>query len=96
MDVITIKEMKDKGIDPEILFWVGCAGSFDDRALSATSPFLNPLTHINLFKGFPVTGLRTKLLTPSFNKSGPTVLCHSLAIMAAFSEPPNLDLQETK
>jgi hypothetical protein len=37
MDVITVKEMKDKGIDPEILFWVGCAGSFDDRAKKITN-----------------------------------------------------------
>ena len=43
MDVITIKEMKDKGIDPEILFWVGCAGSFDDRAKKITKSFVNLL-----------------------------------------------------
>ena len=43
MDVITVKEMKDKGIDPEILFWVGCAGSFDDRAKKITKSFVNLL-----------------------------------------------------
>ena len=32
MNILTIRELKDKGIEPEILFWVGCAGSFDDRA----------------------------------------------------------------
>ena len=45
MDVITIKEMKNRGIDPEILFWVGCAGSFDDRAKKITKlarPGLKP------------------------------------------------------
>ena len=31
----TIKTMADyaaEGKSPEVLFWVGCAGSFDDRA----------------------------------------------------------------
>ena len=32
MNVPTLKELKEKGVVPEILFWVGCAGSFDDRA----------------------------------------------------------------
>ena len=25
MNILTIRELKDKGIEPEILFWVGCA-----------------------------------------------------------------------
>ena len=29
--VPTMAEMVGKGESPEILFWVGCAGSFDDR-----------------------------------------------------------------
>lgn len=32
MEVKTMAEMKDSGEQPEILFWVGCAGSFDSRA----------------------------------------------------------------
>ena len=27
-----MSELAAQGIEPEILFWVGCAGSFDDRA----------------------------------------------------------------
>jgi hypothetical protein len=26
---------------PEVLFWVGCAGSFDDRAKKSRKPLLN-------------------------------------------------------
>lgn len=35
MASITVKTMAQymaEGLQPEILFWVGCAGSFDDRA----------------------------------------------------------------
>jgi heterodisulfide reductase subunit D len=28
----TMAEMAAEGKEPEILFWVGCAGSFDERA----------------------------------------------------------------
>ena len=43
MNILTIRELKDKGIDPEILFWVGCAGSFDDRAKRITKSFASLL-----------------------------------------------------
>ena len=32
MNAPTVAELVAKGESPEILFWVGCAGSFDDRA----------------------------------------------------------------
>ena len=37
--VRTMAEMKSKGESPEVLFWVGCAGSFDDRAKRVTIAF---------------------------------------------------------
>ncbi len=37
--VPTMAELKAKGQQPEILFWVGCAGSFDDRAKKVTRAF---------------------------------------------------------
>ena len=36
MTVPTLAEMNARGETPEILFWVGCAGSFDDRAKRIT------------------------------------------------------------
>ena len=36
MNVPTMAEMMALGKQPEILFWVGCAGSFDDRAKKIT------------------------------------------------------------
>ena len=43
MNIPTLKELNDKGIEPEILFWVGCAGSFDDRAKKITKSFVRLL-----------------------------------------------------
>jgi Fe-S oxidoreductase len=34
--VLTMAEMMANGEKPEVLFWVGCAGSFDDRAKKVT------------------------------------------------------------
>ncbi|HRO83923.1 MAG TPA: (Fe-S)-binding protein [Niabella sp.] len=44
MQVHTVAEMFAKGESPEILFWVGCAGSFDQRAQRITKAFANILT----------------------------------------------------
>lgn len=41
--VPTMAEMAALGKQPEILFWVGCAGSFDDRAKKITKAFVNLL-----------------------------------------------------
>lgn len=43
MNIFTIKELQNKGLQPEILFWVGCAGSFDDRAKKITKSFVSLL-----------------------------------------------------
>ncbi len=32
LEVKTMAEYAAEGKQPEVLFWVGCAGSFDDRA----------------------------------------------------------------
>ena len=43
--VPTMADMAATGETPEILFWVGCAGSFDDRYKKVTVAFsLNPMT----------------------------------------------------
>ena len=35
----TMAEYLAQGKNPEVLFWVGCAGSFDDRAKKITKAF---------------------------------------------------------
>jgi Fe-S oxidoreductase len=41
--VPTMAEMAAAGKQPEVLFWVGCAGSFDDRAKKITRAFVKLL-----------------------------------------------------
>jgi Fe-S oxidoreductase len=48
MNVPTMAEMTAKGIQPDVLFWVGCAGSFDDRAKKITKAFVKILNKANV------------------------------------------------
>ncbi len=41
----------EKGESPEVLFWVGCAGSFDDRAQRITRTFVRILNHCGVSFG---------------------------------------------
>ncbi len=43
MDIPTMAEMVERGERPEILFWVGCMGSFDDRSKKITVAFARVL-----------------------------------------------------
>jgi Fe-S oxidoreductase len=42
--VKSMAEMQASGESPEVLFWVGCSGSFDDRAKKITKAFVKILT----------------------------------------------------
>jgi heterodisulfide reductase subunit D len=52
--VPTMAEMMAKGEKPDVLFWVGCAGSFDDRAKKITKAFARILNKANV--NFAVLG----------------------------------------
>ena len=43
MNIPTLSEMTARGESPEILFWVGCAGSYDDRYKRVTKAFVKIL-----------------------------------------------------
>ena len=43
--VPTMAEYLAQGKSPEVLFWVGCAGSFDDRAKKITKAFVKILNN---------------------------------------------------
>ncbi|MEX2235649.1 MAG: (Fe-S)-binding protein [Cyclobacteriaceae bacterium] len=55
MKVPTMAEFAAKGESPEILFWVGCAGSFDDRYKRVTRSFVNILNAVGI--RFAVLGI---------------------------------------
>jgi heterodisulfide reductase subunit D len=46
--VRTVAEMAQQGEQPDILFWVGCAGSFDDRYKKVTRAFVKILQHLDI------------------------------------------------
>jgi Fe-S oxidoreductase len=48
MHVPTMAEFMAKGEKPEVLFWVGCAGSFDQRAQKITKAFVTILEKVGI------------------------------------------------
>lgn len=44
----TVAALAAEGKTPEILFWVGCAGSFDQRAQKITIAFIKILEHLQI------------------------------------------------
>ena len=48
MQVPTMAELTAKGESPDILFWVGCAGSFDQRAQRITVAFATILDKVGI------------------------------------------------
>lgn len=54
LKVPTMAEMMASGQQPDVLFWVGCAGSFDDRAKKITRAFVKILNNVRV--NFAVLG----------------------------------------
>jgi len=54
LKVPTMAEYLAQGKAPEVLFWVGCAGSFDDRAKKITKAFVKILNNCDI--NFAVLG----------------------------------------
>ncbi len=46
--VPTMAELASRGENPEVLFWVGCAGSYDERYKRVTKAFVKILTAANI------------------------------------------------
>jgi Fe-S oxidoreductase len=54
IEIPVMAELFAKGEKPEYLFWVGCAGAFDDRYKKVVRAFAKILTHLNV--SFAVLG----------------------------------------
>jgi Fe-S oxidoreductase len=54
IQVPVMADLFAKGEKPEYLFWVGCAGAYDDRYKKVTRAFAKILTHLNV--SFAVLG----------------------------------------
>ena len=56
MNIPTLAELTAKGESPEVVFWVGCAGSYDERAKRVTRAFVKILNAVGT--KFAVSGCR--------------------------------------
>ena len=45
MQIPTLASMAAEGMKPDVLFWVGCSGSFDERAKKITKAFIKILNY---------------------------------------------------
>ena len=68
LSVPTMSELAAQGKQPEILFWVGCAGSFDDRAKKITKAFVKILNKAQI--DFAVLGTEESCTGDPAKRSG--------------------------
>ena len=71
-------EYMAEGKQPEVLFWVGCAGSFDDRAKKITKAFVKLLNKANV--DFAVLGTEESCTGDPAKRSGNEFLFQMQAV----------------
>jgi len=78
-NIPTMAEMAAEGKQPEVLFWVGCAGSFDDRAKKITKAFVKLLQHAGV--SFAVLGTEESCTGDPAKRAGNEFLFQMQAAM---------------
>ena len=78
MQVKTYAEYATTGETPEVLFWVGCAGSFDQRAQKVTRSFVKILNHLNI--KFAVLGTEESCTGDPAKRAGNEFVFQMLAL----------------
>jgi len=78
MNVPTMAEMMSQGKKPEVLFWVGAAGSYDDRAKKITRAFVKLLHKANV--DFAVLGTEESSTGDAAKRAGNEFLFQMQAI----------------
>ena len=68
MKVPTLLEMSSRGEKPEVVFWIGCAGSFDERSKKITKAFVRILNNSNI--SFAVLGAEESCSGDPAKRSG--------------------------
>ena len=79
LKVPTMAEMTAAGEKPDYLFWVGCAGSFDDRAKKITKAIVKILNHCDV--SFAVLGTEESCTGDPAKRSGNEFLFQMQAMM---------------
>lgn len=75
----TVAELLAKGESPDILFWVGCAGSFDERAQKITRDICRILQHVGL--KYAILGTEESCTGDPAKRSGNEFLFQMQAMM---------------
>jgi Fe-S oxidoreductase len=78
LKVKTMAECLASGEVPEVLFWVGCAGSFDDRAKKITKAIAKILTHCNV--SFAILGQEESCTGDPAKRAGNEFLFQMMAM----------------
>mgnify|MGYP001168943242 CR=1 FL=1 len=78
LKVPTMAEFSVTGKQPEVLFWVGCAGSFDDRARKITKAFVRLLNKAEV--DFAVLGTEESCTGDPAKRSGNEFLFQMQAV----------------
>lgn len=79
IQVPTMADMMAAGEEPEVLFWVGCAGSYDERAQRVTQAFAKILTHCKI--KFAVLGTEENCTGDPAKRAGNEFLFQMQAMM---------------
>lgn len=79
LKVPTVQELMQEGKTPDILFWVGCSGSFDQRAQKITKAVAKILTHCNI--SFAVLGTEESCTGDPAKRAGNEFLFQMQALM---------------
>ncbi len=74
----TMAEYAANGETPDVLFWVGCAGSFDQRAQKVTRSFVKILQHLNI--KFAVLGTEESCTGDPAKRAGNEFVFQMLAL----------------
>ena len=77
MNIKSMAEFAAEGSSPEILFWVGCAGSFDQRAQRVTKAFASILEKVGL--SFAILGKEEMCTGDPARRSGNEFLFQMMA-----------------
>jgi heterodisulfide reductase subunit D len=75
----TVAEYQAEGQEPEILFWVGCAGSFDARAQRVTKAVCTILNHVGI--KFAILGNEERCTGDPARRAGNEFLFQMTAMM---------------
>jgi heterodisulfide reductase subunit D len=78
MQIKTMAEMQASGETPEILFWVGCAGSFDERAKKVTKAFASIMQKVGV--KFAVLGTEESCTGDPARRAGNEFLFQMMAL----------------